>query len=770
MIFRRRSSLRRRLTALCALLTAAALALSGIEAYRREDATLETTMRANVELLARMITVNVAHAMEYGDAQEVRRFLASVVETMQLQAASVHGDDGTCFANFGELDPTQRTAEDRIGEDWLGRACFAYYDTTGAARQGQVFVRASGQPIHARLDQYLGGVLASAACALLGIVVAAWWLLGRLLRPIRELVETTRLVRDTKDYSLRAQGVDDHEIGTLVRSFNSMLGGIQERDRMLEDSAGRLEQQVRDRTAELRRALETAESATRAKSTFVANMSHEIRTPLNAVLGMAELALETEDPRELHEYLGVIKSAGTSLLGILCDILDLSKIESGKLELSNVDVDLEELALDALRPLTSRIADKDVELVLDIAPDVARRYRLDDVRLRQILANLVGNAIKFTSRGHVLVRISRLCDLGGAHELEFLVEDTGVGIPKDRLKAIFSPFTQADNTITRRFAGTGLGLSITDRLVRLMGGRTLVESTVDVGTTFRVLLPVEVATESEPESQPESVPTPAGTRLLLVSASAPLRKAVAAMAERMGVGLVTFDTPTDLAEQRRQPHDVLLADVRDADHDVRLAAWAGEIRPRPVVLFTTYQDLPSAAGRCQAHGFLSYVAKPLSLRELQRSAAQALQPGDARRTASARPRGASSPRRALRILVAEDNAVNQKLIERILQRDGHAVTIVENGELCVQRLAAEPFDVVLMDMQMPVMSGLEAAARIRKGHVGDERRVPILALTANTTPEDRAACLEAGMDDVLSKPVSVPKLRAALDRVGDAGA
>ncbi|MBL8752840.1 MAG: response regulator [Planctomycetes bacterium] len=764
---RPRHSLRARLTALCSLLTVLALAFTGVASYRREGATLARNTAAELETLAQMIALNSRTSLEFDDRKLLTEFLQTVCSTMRLQSVAVYTHTGERFAvgGDGRALPTNPEAALPAHGDHVVPAQVQFKDDTGEHREGLVLVRASGEPNRQRLQDYLLGIVATGSLTLLGLGLAAQWLLRRLLRPVAALVETTHRVRTTEDYSLRATASAEDEIGALVHAFNAMLQAIQERDRNLADNAERLEQQVRDRTAELTNALAAAEAATRAKSTFVANMSHEIRTPLNAILGMSELALEAEDARELREYLGVIRSAGSSLLGILCDILDLSKIESDKLDLSPVPTELESLVLDALRPLTSRIQSKDLDLTFELAPELAPAYLVDDVRLRQILTNLVGNAIKFTANGFVRVRLQKAHDLGEVHEIELLVQDTGVGIPKDRVQAIFTPFTQADNTITRRFAGTGLGLSITDRLVRMMGGRIHVDSTVGQGTTFRVFLPLSVCDSPLPPPPP----LPAGTRVLLLSNSTSLRRSFDAIAARMTLQVQPLGSLTELvAAGPLRPNDVVLLDDRDPDHDLQLLTHVpkGPLGVRPLFVITSFQDLANASARCRTNEFAGYLTKPVSGRELTVRLAN-LQRSTTPAPAAPNPAKpeAGDQTQTLRILVAEDNAVNQKLIERILTRDGHQVTIAGDGRACCQLWARERFDVVLMDMQMPEMSGLEAAAQIRREESNSERRIPIVALTANTTPEDRLACLHAGMDDVLPKPVSIPRLRAMLQKL-----
>jgi signal transduction histidine kinase/CheY-like chemotaxis protein len=757
----RTQSLRRRLTAMSVLLTVLALGVAGLDSYWRQVDSLETATQQNLRALCRMVAVNVKSGLDFEDRDAVANALRSTVATVGLQSALVQGDDDQPFASAGpaEFVPRPPLVSGRIGGDWLQCDTVDYTNRAGESCTGTVAVRISGAPMRTHLAEYLRGLCVTMALALLGLGAAAHWLLGALLRPIHALVRTSERVRRTEDYSLRAEAVADDEVGALVQSFNAMLDVIQERDAGLARSAERLEQQVRDRTAELCSALAAAEAATRAKSTFLANMSHEIRTPLNAVIGMAELALETEDQSEQREYLGVIRSAGANLLGILCDILDLSKVESGKLELSLVTFDLESLLADTLRPLTSRIQSKELDLVLHIDPELSRGYVGDDVRLKQVLTNLVGNAIKFSERGVIVVQVRRLPTAGERDQVEIMVEDPGVGIPSDRLEAIFQPFTQADGTITRRFAGTGLGLSITARLVQLMGGAVRVESTLGRGSRFFVTVPMAPANSPDPE-----LPTTPGKQPpVFVSPEPRSRAAFAAAAARLGLDATTHASLQEVTAEELTTDRVFVVDERDPDHDglVLEVLRATTTKTHPVLLATSFRDLAMTGERVRRHGFAGHLTKPITSRELAHRLHSLV--------AATAPL-ASTPKRpvdrTLRVLVAEDNPVNQRLIERVLQKDGHAVVIAGDGRACVEAYGREPFDVVLMDVQMPEMSGLEACQAIRQLEVASGARVPIVALTANTSPEDREACLLAGMDSVLPKPVSLQRLRATLAELG----
>ncbi|HEU4420585.1 MAG TPA: response regulator [Planctomycetota bacterium] len=763
---RRTTSLRMRMTGLCSLLALLVLGHLGLAAYQRERAALEHGRRSSIEAHARFVAAHAASSLQAAETRAVAEFLGRLTQTLELQAAAVYAHDGVRLASAGDpsLLPASTSAAFEAEGDWIGSAAMPYTEN-GDLLRGVALVRASGEPLRQQLGGYAATLVFCVAIAVLVFGLATHWLGARLLRPVRDLLRLSDWVDQTKDFRVRADDTATGEIGALARGYNTMLVAIQERDAHLENVKAQCDQQVRLRTADLSRALELAESATHAKSTFVANMSHEVRTPLNAVLGMTDLAMEAEDPREMREYLGVIRSAGSSLLGILSDVLDLSKIEAGKLELSPIPVDLESLVLDAMRPLTSRSEGKDLELTVELAPELSRGYSVDDVRLRQILTNLVGNAIKFTEQGFVRVSISRVNDLGSVHEVEILVQDSGVGIPQDRLKAIFTPFTQADNTITRRYAGTGLGLSITERLVVLMGGIIHVESTPGTGTTFRIRLPI--ATCESP--LPAAPALPPACRLVLVSRSSSMQQAIAAIGRRLQVETMVIEDHRGLAAMPPLgDHDVVLLDDHDNDAEICAALALGTRRVRPVLVVTSFLDLGNAAARCRASNFMGYITKPVSARELAVRMTSLLHPGPGEVVHAPTQTVTASPARTapLRILVAEDNALNQKLIERILQRDGHSVKIAENGRICCEMFASEPFDLILMDMQMPEMSGLEATTSIRQQEGSAGSRVPIIALTANTMPEDRRACLDAGMDEVLPKPVSLPLLRTLLAGYG----
>ncbi len=765
----RNMSIRAKLTMLVVLTSTIVLFLASGVFIANDIVKTRTAMVEDLTVLADVIGRNSAAALAFNDEAAASEILSGLSAQPHVITAVIRNVEGDVLASYGSsisgaaagdgidvgISPERVLSGEVEGNYYFQEDSLELFApvTLGGDALGIIYIRSDLKQIYEELFQ---DVLVVGAVFLVSIVIA--FLLGAMLQkvisePILRLAKTMSKVKSTQDYSIRADWVSYDELGMLTDGFNDMLNQVRLRDR------------------ELNAARESAEEASSAKSQFLANMSHEIRTPMNGVLGMTELLMGTDLTQQQQKFCSTVHRSGKALLHVINDILDFSRVEAGKLELETVDFNMRETVEEVMELLAENAHRKEIELLFEIDVDTPESVAGDPGRLRQILTNLVGNALKFTEKGEVFVRLGVLEDNDEGLKLRFEVRDTGIGMTDEACSRVFESFTQADGSTTRHYGGSGLGLAISKRLSEMMGGEIGVESDPGKGSTFWFSVVLQKRTDVTTSRRTREHLR--DLRILIVDDNETNCQILEHQATAWGMRHATAMggkqalSMLQIASDQGDPFDLAILDMHMPGMDGMTLARAikGDrvYANLPLVMLTSVGGFGDAS-IARSSGISHYLQKPVRQSDLYNALVSTVDFVSVQ-TVKQTPQESQTLFPDVKVLLAEDNPVNQEVAIAMLEILGCSYELAENGRQVLELLDNSHFNLVLMDCQMPGMDGFEAAAEIRRQEQEEQGvHIPIIAVTANAMEGDREQCIAAGMDDYLSKPFSQLQLAEVLRR------